>query len=175
MLKPAGRVRAGRTRRPRSPATAGVYPKHTPMPGGMLATGTANATALMQAVVLSGGKPDGGATSPKFVSADYLVPGSQAIGYVGFTGNFTPASVMDAFGKIADNVTPQPAGSHGGQLACGTMSASSGPSGTVCVWATTTSMGMVGFFGGGQPEHVTGTKAGDDTVRLRGDAEVAKN
>jgi hypothetical protein len=158
-----------------APSAAGGYAKHTPMPSGMLATGTANATALMQAVVLSGGKPDGGATSPKFVSADYLVPGGQAIGYVGFTGQFTPASVMDAFGKIADNVAPQPAGSHGGQLACGTMSANSGPSGTVCVWATTTSMGMVGFFGGGQPEHVTGAKAGDDAVKLRGDAEVAKN
>lgn len=157
-----------------TPATAGGYAKHTPMPSGMLATGTANATALMQAVVLSGGKPDGGAAAPKFVSADYLVPGNQAIGYVGFTGKFTPASVMDAFGKIADNVAPQPAGSHGGQLACGTMSANSGPSGTVCVWATTTSMGMVGFFGSGQPERVVGAKAGEDTVKLRGDVETSK-
>ena len=103
------------------------------------------------------------------------MPGNQAIGYVGFTGTFSPASVMDAFGKIADNVASQSAGSHGGQLACGSMSANSGPSGTVCVWATTTSLGMVGFFGSGAPEHVTSTKAGEDTVKLRSDAEVAKN
>jgi hypothetical protein len=158
-----------------APAAAGGYTRHTPMPSGMLATGTANATALMQAVVLSGGKPDGGATSPKYVSADYLVPGNQSIGYVGFTGAFSPASVMDAFGKIADNVASEPAGAHGGQLACGTMSANSGPSGTVCVWATASSLGMVGFFGSGGPEHVTAGRAGQDTVNLRGDAEVAKN
>ena len=157
-----------------TPATAGGYTKHTPMPSGMLTTGTANATALMSAVVLSGGKPDGGSAQPKYVSADYLVPLNQAIAYVGFTGTFSPASVMDAFGKIADNVVSKPAGPHGGQLACGSMSANSGPSGTVCVWATTTSLGMVGFFGSGTPEHVSSTKAGEDTVKLRGDAEVAK-
>jgi hypothetical protein len=158
-----------------TPATAGGYAKHTPMPSGMLATGTANATALMSAVVLSGGKPDGGSAKPKYVSAEYLVPGDQAIAYVGFTGTFSPASVMDAFGKIADNMVSEPAGSHGGQLACGSMSANSGPSGTVCVWATTTSIGMVGFFGSGAPEHVVSGKAGEDTVKLRGDAEVTKN
>jgi hypothetical protein len=158
-----------------TPATAGGYTKHTPMPSGMLATGTANATALMQAVVLSGGKPDGGLTAPKHVSADYMVPGNQAIGYVGFTGTFSPASVMDAFGKIADNVSSESAGSHGGQLACGSMSANNGPSGTVCVWATTSSLGLVGFFGNGAPEHVTTSKAGEDAVKLRSDAEVAKN
>jgi hypothetical protein len=158
-----------------APATAGGYTKHTPMPSGMLATGTANATALMQAVVLSGGKPDGGSAKPKYVSADYLVPGNQAIAYVGFTGTFSPASVMDAFGKIADNVVSQPAGSHDGQLACGSMSANSGPSGTVCVWATVTSLGMVGFYGSGTPEQVGSAKAGEDTVNLRNDAEVAKN
>jgi hypothetical protein len=157
-----------------TPATAGGYPRHKPMAGVMLATGTANATALMQAVVLSGGKPDGGATQPKYVSAEYLVPGSQAIGYVGFTGSFSPASVMDAFGKIADSVSSEPSGSHGGKMSCGLMSANSGPSGTVCVWATTTSLGMVGFFGGDAPEHVTSTRAGEDTAKLRGDAEVAK-
>ena len=157
-----------------TPATAGGYTKHTPMPSGMLAIGTANATALMSAVVLSGGKPDGGSAQPKYVSADYLVPGAQAIAYVGFTGTFSPASVMDAFGKIADKVVSEPAGSHGGQLACGSMSANSGPSGTVCVWATPTSLGMVGFFGSGTPEHVSSAKAAEDAVKLRGDAEVAK-
>ncbi len=154
-------------------ATAGGYTKRTPMPSGMLATGTANATALMQAVVLSGGTPDGGPTQPKYVSADYRVPGNQAIAYVGFTGTFSPSSVIGAFGKIANGVTSEPAGSHGGQLACGTMSANSGPSGTVCVWATTSSLGMVGFYGGSTPEHVGSTRAAEDTVKLRGDAEVA--
>ena len=158
-----------------APATAGGYTRHTPMPSGMLATGTANATALISAVTLSGGKPDMAGSQPKYVSADYLVPGNQAIGYVGFTGTFSPASVMDAFGKIADNVSPEAVGAHGGQMACGTMSANSGPSGTVCVWATGTSLGMVGFFGNGVPEHVASTRAGEDTVKLRGDAEVAKN
>jgi hypothetical protein len=158
-----------------APSTAGGYTKHTPMPSGMLATRTANATALMHAVVASGGKPDGGSAKPKYVSADYLVPGNQAIAYVGFTGTFSPASVMDAFGKIAGNVVSESAGSHGGQLACGSMSANSGPSGTVCVWATTTSLGMAGFYGNSTPEHVASTKAGEDTVKLRGDAEVTKN
>jgi hypothetical protein len=158
-----------------APSSAGGYTKHTPMPSGMLTTGTANATALISAVTLSGGKPDMNGSKPKYVSADYLVPGNQAIGYVGFTGKFSPASVMDAFGKIADNAVSEDAGSHGGKLSCGSMSANSGPGGTVCVWATTTSLGMVGFFGNGIPEHVTSTKAAEDTVKLRGDAEVSKS
>jgi hypothetical protein len=158
-----------------APVTAGGYAKHTPMPSGMLATGTANAQALMSAVVLSGGKPDGGAAKPRYVSAEYMVPGNQAIAYIGFTGTFSPASVMDAFSKIGDKVVSEPAGSHGGQLSCGSMSANSGPSGTVCVWATSSSLGMVGFFGNGTPEHVASAKAGEDTVKLRGDAETAKN
>jgi hypothetical protein len=155
------------------PATAGGYHKHAPMPAAMVATGTKNATALMSAVELAGGKPVMAGKQPKFVSADYLVPGNQAIGYVGFTGAFDPASVMTAFATIADNVSAEPAGGHGGKLACGGMSADNGPSGTVCVWATTSSLGMVGFFGNGAPEHVPSAKAAEDTVKLRGAVEVA--
>src|SRR5258708_14639795 len=123
-----------------TPATAGGYTKHTPMPSGMLAIGTANATALMSAVVLSGGKPDGGSAQPKYVSADYLAPGNQAIAYVGFTGTFSPASVMDAVGKIANSVVSESAGPHGGQLACGGMSPTARPSGTAGGWATPASL-----------------------------------
>ena len=156
------------------PATAGGYKKHTPMPAAMLATGTKDASALMSAVELAGGKPDMAGKQPKFVSADYLVPGNQAIGYVGFTGTFDPASVMTAFAKIADNVASEPAGGHGGKLACGGMSADNGPSGTVCVWATKSSLGMAGFFGNTMPEHVLSAKAGEDTVKLRGDVEISR-
>lgn len=155
------------------PATAGGYKKHTPMPAAMLAIGTKDATALMSAVETAGGKPVMAGNQPKSVSADYLVPGNQAIGYAGFTGRFDPASVMTAFAAIADNVSSEPAGGHGGKLSCGGMSAGNGPSGTVCVWATTSSLGMAGFFGNGVPERVLSAKAGEDTVKLRGDAEVA--
>jgi hypothetical protein len=157
-----------------APATAGGYPKHTPMPAAMLATGTKNATALISAAEMTGAKPVMAGKQPKFVSADYVVPGKQAIGYVGFTGTFAPASVMTAFRTLASNVSSEPAGAHGGKLACGKMRADNGTGGTVCLWATTTSLGMVGFYGSGAPEQVLSVKAGEDTVKLRGNVEVAK-
>lgn len=153
-----------------TPATAGGYTRTTPMSASIQEIGTAGATELMQAVEKAGGKAAGN------VSGEYLIVGDQAIGYSGFTGTFSPNAVITAFGALATGVTSEPAGKHGGLLSCGTVTATSPASstGTACVWATSTTVGMVEYFGGGALEHVTMSKAGQDTANFRADVETLK-
>lgn len=153
-----------------TPATAGGYTRTTPMSASIQEVGTAGATGLMQAVEKAGGKATGN------VSGEYLIVGDQAVGYSGFTGNFSPNAVITAFGTLATGVTSEPAGKHGGLLSCGTVTATSPASstGTACVWATPTTVGMVEFFGGGALEQVTMSKAGQDTASFRADVETLK-
>ena len=68
-----------------------------------------------------------------------------------------------------------PAGTHGGDLAC--IPSAGTPGGTVCVWVTTTTLGVTEFFAStGAPENVTDQpKAAQDTVNFRADAEAAKS
>jgi hypothetical protein len=154
------------------PASAGGYTLTTPMSSAIQAVGSGGATALMTAVKAAGGKP------ASDVSGEYFISGDQALGYAGYTGTFTPAAVLSAFRAGASDVTTEPAGPHGGDLACGevTASAASGTAspGTACVWATTTTVGMVEFFGGAALETVPHAKAGADTLKFRDDVETLK-
>lgn len=152
------------------PATAGGYTRTTPMSASIQEIGTAGATALMRAVEKAGGKETGN------VSGEYLIVGDQAIGYAGFTGTFSPNAVITAFRTLATGVASEPAGKHGGLLSCGTVTATSPASstGTGCVWATPTTVGMVEFFGSGALEQVTMSKAGQDTANFRADVETVK-
>ena len=153
-----------------APATAGGYTRTTPMSASIQQIGTAGATALMQAVEKAGGKETGS------VSGEYLIVGDQAVGYAGFTGTFSPKTVITAFGTLATGVASEPAGKHGGLLSCGTVTATSPASstGTACVWATPTTVGMVEYFGSGALEQVTMSKAGQDTANFRADVETLK-
>jgi hypothetical protein len=154
------------------PATAGGYALTTPMSSAIQAVGSAGASELMTAIKAAGGKPASN------VSGEYFISGDQALGYTGYTGTFSPAAVLAAFKAGASNVTTEPAGPHGGELACGevTASAASGTAapGTACVWATTTTVGMVEFFGGGNLETVSHAKASLDTLKFRDDVETTK-
>jgi len=131
------------------------------------ATVPAGASQLMSAVEAGGGKAAGS------VTGEYLISGSQALGYAGYDGAFSPAAVMRVFQAGASSVATEAAGPHGGELACGTVTAS-GTSGTACVWATTTTLGMVEFFGGTALEPVQPAKAGADALKFRDDVESAK-
>lgn len=153
-----------------TPATAGGYTRTTPMSASIQEIGTARATALMQAVEKAGGKATGN------VSGEYLIVGDQSIGYAGFTGTFSPNAVITAFGTLATGLASQPAGQHGGLLSCGTVTATSPASstGTACVWATPTTVGMAEFFSGGALEQVTMSRAGQDTANFRSGVETLK-
>jgi hypothetical protein len=154
------------------PATGGGYTLTTPMSPAIQAVGSAGASELMTAVKAAGGKPASN------VSGEYLITGDQALGYAGYTGTFSPAAVLSAFKAGAGNVTTEPAGPHGGELACGEVTAAgaSGTAvpGTACVWATTTTVGMVEFFAGGSLETVPHAKAGADTLKFRNNVETLK-
>ena len=154
------------------PSSAGGYTLTTPMSSAIQTVGSAGASALMTAVKAAGGKPAGD------VSGEYFISGDQALGYAGYTGTFSPAAVLSAFRAGAGNVTTESAGPHGGDLACGEVSATAASGtaspGTACVWATTTTVGMVEFFGGTNLETVPHAKAAADTLKFRDNVETLK-
>jgi hypothetical protein len=155
-----------------APATAGGYTLTSPMSATVKAIGASGAAALMTAVEAAGGKPSGN------VSAQYLIVGDQYLGYSGYNGTFSPAAVLAAFKMGASNVTTEAAGPHGGTMACGEVSVTSpvATSGTACAWATTTTLGMVEFYGSGGSalELVLHARAGADTMKFRADVEATK-
>jgi hypothetical protein len=137
------------------------------------AVGSAGASELMTAVKAAGGKPEGA------VTGEYFISGDQALGYAGYNGTFSPAAVLTAFKAGASDATMEPAGPHGGELACGEVSASAASGaavpGTACVWATATTIGMVEFFGGGELEAVSPAKADADALKFRADVETQQH
>jgi hypothetical protein len=102
------------------------------------------------------------------VSGYYRLSGGQVMSFAGYQGTFDPAKVMAGSGGKA-----YPAGPHGGSMACD----STTTTGTVCVWATPTTLGVTEFFSStGAPEVVTNqAKAAQDTVNLRASVEAAKS
>jgi hypothetical protein len=154
----------------RTPATAGGYTLATPISPAIQAVGSAGASELMTAVNAAGGKPKSS------VNGEYLIGGDQALGYAGYTGTFSPAAVLSAFKAGSSNATTEPTGPHGGQMACGEVTATGTTApGTACVWATTTTIGMVEFFGSGVLETVPHAKASADTLKFRADVETLKH
>jgi hypothetical protein len=155
-----------------APATAGGYPRTTPVSPAVQAIGTAGATQLMTAVQAGGGK------TASSVTGQYRILGDQFLGYAGYTGKFTPALVLRDFSLGAANVTAEAAGPHGGQLACGQVSVTTpaASAGEACVWATTTTVGLVEFYGNGGSalEAVPASKAALDALKFRADVEAAK-
>jgi hypothetical protein len=153
-----------------APATAGPYTLTTPASPGVQAVGSAGAATLMAAVKAAGGVPS------SEVTGEYFIGGDQALGYAGYNGTFSPSAVLGAFGLGAKGVTDEAAGPHGGQMACGEVTASHGSTahGTACVWATTTTIGMVEFFGNGVLEPVAHPKADSDVLKFRAAVEALK-
>lgn len=155
-----------------APATAGGYTLTTPMSATVKTIGTGGAAQLMTAVESAGGKPSGS------VSGQYLILGTQYLGYAGYNGTFSPDAVLAAFKMGASNVTTEAPGPHGGTMACGEVSVTApvATTGTACMWATTTTVGMVEFYGSGGSalETVMHPKASDDTVKFRADVEGTK-
>jgi hypothetical protein len=109
---------------------------------------------------------NGGAVTGK-VAAAYQLSGGQVLAFTGYKGTFTPAKVIAGLGA---NAQTYPAGKDGGSLACFTASGSE--PGTVCVWATTTTVGIAEFFSSVGPETMSiQSKAAADTVKLRDSVE----
>jgi hypothetical protein len=168
----AGGTQGGTAYALSAPATAGGYSRTPSVSPTVQKIGSGGATELMTAVEASGGK------TTSNVSAEYLILSEQVLGYAGYNGSFSPQDVIKDFQAGAIDVTSEPVGPHGGQLACGQVTVTSPgiTTGEACVWATTSTVGMVEFYGnsGGVLEKVTPAKAGADALKFRDDVEAAK-
>jgi hypothetical protein len=152
-----------------TPATAGGYPKLATASSTVTSTATATAQSVREQAVNSGGKVTGQ------VSGYYQLSSGQVMSFAGYEGTFNPAKVLASLGQVGQGGQTYPAGAHGGDLAC--IPSAGTPGGTVCVWVTTTTLGVTEFFAStGAPETVTNqAKAAQDTVNFRADAEAAKS
>jgi len=151
----------------KTPATAGGYAKLSSIPSGVQTAAGATSQAIKSAVTATKGKVS------SQVTAAYQLSGGQVLAFTGFKGTFNPNKVMASLAALGTDSHPAAAGPHGGMLACATTPA---PSGTVCVWVTTTTLGITEFFSSTGPEVVTvQSKAAADTLKLRAGVEVAKS
>jgi len=147
------------------PATAGGYNKLATPPSAVTNVASATAQGVRAQAVSAGSKVTGQ------VTGYYQLSSGQVMSFAGYEGTFDPTKVLAAMGGKSF-----PAGPHGGGLICAP-SGGSTPGGTVCVWATTSTLGVTEFFSStGAPEVVTDqAKAAQDTVNVRGDVEAAKS
>jgi hypothetical protein len=114
----------------------------------------------------------------KPVAASYTLPADQTIEFVGYQGTFNPKTVMANLGSFGTGEGTYGAGPHGGEMACANVPATAtAASGGVCVWVTTSTLGVTEFFAGQGPEVLTvaQAKGAADTVALRSSVETRKS
>jgi hypothetical protein len=148
-----------------TPATAGGYP--IGQDPHFLTTATATAKQITTAVASGGG----GTVKGNPVSASYQLPASQVITFVGYQGTFTPAKVATILASLGSDPHTYPAGPNGGGLGCANTTTT--PSAAVCVWATSSTLGITEFFTATGPETLNAaqSKGASDTVNLRAGVE----
>ena len=89
-------------------------------------------------------------------SSSLTSPSYKGLVFVGYDGTFNPANVIKLVRKnLVSTRVVVDAGPHGGQMVCG-YNTTSGAEASECVWATTTTMGVVEFFNHGHPAKVAG-------------------
>jgi hypothetical protein len=155
-----------------TPSVAGGYPIGTDP--NFLATATTAATTIEHSAVSGGG----GTVKGNPVSASYTLPDEQTIEFVGYQGTFNPKTVMTNLGSFGSGEATYNAGPHGGEMACANVPATAtAASGGVCVWVSTTTLGVTEFFAGTGPEVLTvaQAKGAQDTVALRSSVETRKS
>ena len=164
-----------------SPAASGpVYTLSTPPTAGGYPIGQdpdflATATTTAQSIVSSVSSGGGGTVQGSPVSASYQLPtDEQTMEFVGYQGTFNPAKVETILASLGSDPNSYPAGADGGILGCA--NTTSAPSGGVCVWATTSTLGVVEFFEGTGPETLVTAQAkgAAAVVSLRSGVETAK-
>jgi hypothetical protein len=154
----------------KKPATAGGYTRLASVPASVATAAGATSAAIRDAAVNDGGK----VTSQ--VKAAYQLSGGQVLSFTGFDGRFNPAKVLASLATLGTDSHTEAAGPHGGKLACAVAPATpSAPGGTVCMWVTTTTIGITEFFGSNGPEVVSRqSKAAADALKLRNSVEVPR-
>ncbi len=152
-----------------TPTTAGGYPQG--QDPHFLDTARTTAGQILTSVKSGGGGQAKGTT----VSAAYQLPATQVITFVGYQGTFTPAKIATILATLGSDPHSYPAGPNGGMLGCAnTPATATATSGAVCVWATTSTLGITEFFSATGPEALvqSQSKGAADTVKLRADVEA---
>ncbi len=148
-------------------ATTAAYTLSTPATAGGYALGQdpndlTNAKTTAQQIVTALGA-GGGTVKGTPVSAAYTLPANQAITFVGYQGTFTPAKLATLLAKVGTDEKSYPAGPNGGVLEC--LNTTAQPSGAVCVWATSTTLGITEFYSATGPEALTASQSKGATTR----------
>ena len=160
-------------------ATTGAYTLSTPSTAGgyplgqnphFVTTATATAAQITTAIASGGG----GKAAGNPVSASYQLPASQVITFVGYQGTFTPAKVKTILASLGSDPNSYAPGPNGGMLGCA--NTTTAPDGAVCVWATSTTLGITEFFTATGPETLNSaqSKGAADTLNLRASVEKKK-
>ena len=103
------------------------------------------------------------------VSGAYQLRGGQVMAFTGYEGTFNPTKIIASLSSLGSNGTTYSPGKDGGKLAC---AVAPNQPGTVCVWVTTTSLGITGFFSSTGPEAVLDqAKTASDTRNFKAGIE----
>jgi hypothetical protein len=141
----------------RQAASVGKYPLNKPAVSqisGQITSATSKITSKMAAT--QSGKPGksvigiyntGSATS--LASSNY-----KGVVFVGYDGTFNPTNLMNLVQKNLKSSRVVNAGPHGGKMVCG-YNTSNNSVASECVWATTTTFGVVEYFRHGHLAKVT--------------------
>ena len=140
----------------RQAAKVGKYPLNKTAVS-QLSAGTKAATSTITSQMAStkSGKPgksvvgiyDTGPTSSAS-SPDY-----KGLVFIGYDGTFNPAKLMNLAQKHLKSSRVVNPGPHGGKMVCG-YDVSDGAASSECVWATTTTFGVVEYINHGKPAKV---------------------
>ena len=104
------------------------------------------------------------------VSGAYQLREGQVMAFTGYEGTFNPSKIIASLASLGSNGTTYAPGKDGGKLACAV--APGTQPGTVCVWVTTTSLGITEFFSSTGPEAVSDqAKTASDTRNFRAGVE----
>ena len=152
-----GGAAAGKAYVLRQAASVGKYPLNktaVSQISGAMTTASSNITSKMAAT--GSGKPgksvigiyDQGPTT-SLASSSY-----KGLVFVGYDGNFNPTNLINLVQKHLKSSRVVNAGPHGGKMICG-YNTSNNSVASECVWATTTTFGIVEYFNHGQPAKVT--------------------
>jgi hypothetical protein len=153
-----------------TPVTAGGYSALSKIPAAIVNTASTTEAAIGGPALSNGG----GKIAGKGVAAAYQLSSGQVMSFIGYEGTFNPAKVLSNLASLGQGGKQYAAGPHGGDLACAT--APGTRSGTVCIWATKTTLAVTEFFASNDsPEVVTDQpRAAADTLKLRNSVEVPK-
>jgi len=156
----------------RQAASVGKYPLNktaVSQVSGVIKAATSKITSKMAAA--GAGKPGKSVigiynTGP---TTTLTSPSYKGLVFVGYDGTFNPTNLMKLIQKNLKSSRAVNAGPNGGKMVCG-YNTSNNSVASECVWATTTTFGIVEYFNHGQPAKVGG--ASKLALKVRDAVEV---